>query len=123
MSKTIDAQLSELRFPLTCVVCKSPASKQYKLEKTFTYGGRSYTVKVNVPMCEQHFNAASFKSPAERLVGILGVIIGILVGLFAMVMLLLRWHGTGAGNILLNLFVGGVFGLGNHFPDSGSPIC
>jgi hypothetical protein len=63
-------------------------------------------------MCEQHFNAASYKGTAERLVGWLGVGIGILVGLFAMIILILRWQGTGEGNILLNLFVGGVFALG-----------
>jgi hypothetical protein len=90
----------------------SPASKQYELQKTFTYGRRSYTTTVNVPMCEQHFNAASFKGPAERLVGPLGVILGILVGIFATVMLIWHWHGTGQGNIPLNLLIGGIFGIG-----------
>ena len=112
MSKTIDVQLSQIHFPMTCVVCMSRAIKHYKLDKIFTYGRRSYTVTVDVPMCDQHFNAASFKGTAERLVGTLGVILGILVGLFAMIVLILRWQGTGEGNILLNLFVGGVFGLG-----------
>lgn len=112
MSKTIDAQLSQLRFPATCVVCMSPATKQNKLDKTFTYGRRSYTVTVNVPMCEQHFNAASFKGTAERIVGMIGVFLAILVGLFAMIMLMTHWQGTGQGNILLDLFAGDVFGLG-----------
>jgi hypothetical protein len=65
-------------------------------------------------MCEQHFSAASYKGPAERFVGILGVVIGILVGIFATVMLILRWRGTGEGNIPLNLLVGGIFGLGMY---------
>ena len=112
MPKNIDAQLTLLRFPMTCVVCMSPASKQYKLEKIFTVGRRSYTIHVNVPMCDHHFDAASFKGTAEKLVGTLGVIIGILFGLFAAAMLILRWRGTGEGNILLNLLVGGVFGIG-----------
>jgi uncharacterized membrane protein len=90
----------------------SPASKEYKLQKTFTYGRRSYTVDLTVPMCEQHFNAASFKGPAERFVAALGVIIGILVGIFATVMLISHWRGTGQGNIPLNLLVGGIFGIG-----------
>jgi hypothetical protein len=90
----------------------SPSSKEYKLEKTFTYGRRSYTVKVNVPMCDRHYEVASHKGLAERIVGILGVVIGILVGIFAMTMLILRWHGAGEGNIPLNLFAGGVFGIG-----------
>jgi hypothetical protein len=112
MSKTIDAQLSQIHFPATCVVCMSPASRPYKLEKTFTYGRRSYTVKVDVPMCEQHFQVASFKGPAERLVGFIGIGLGILTGLFATIMLFLHWRGTGQGNILLNLFAGGVLGIG-----------
>ena len=82
MSKSIDVQLSQLQFPMTCVVCMSPATKPYKLDRIFTYGRRSYTVTVNVPMCELHFNAVSYKGKAERLVGWLGVGIGILVGLF-----------------------------------------
>lgn len=112
MSKTIDVLLSQVKFPSTCVVCLSPASKQYLLQKTFSMGRRSYTVKVNVPMCDPHFEAASFKGAAEKLVGILGVIAGILTGLFAAIILMVRWQGTGEGNIILQLFAGSVFGLG-----------
>lgn len=112
MPKAINVPLSEIRFPATCVVCMSPASKPYELQKIFTYGRRSYTVKVNVPMCDSHFEAASFKGTAEKLVGMLGVIGGILAGLFAAIILMVRWRGTGEGNLILNLFAGGVFGLG-----------
>jgi hypothetical protein len=112
MPKTIDVPLSEVRFPATCVVCMSPAPKSYELQKIFTYGHRSYTVKVNVAMCDLHFEAASFKGTAEKLVGTLGVIGGILAGLFAAIILMARWRGTGEGNLILNLFAGGVFGLG-----------
>jgi hypothetical protein len=112
MSKAIDAPLSQLRFPSTCVVCMSPASKQYPLEKIFSMGRRSYTVKVNVPMCDLHFQAASFKGIVEKLVGKLAVIGGILAGLFAAIILFVRWEGNGANNIILKLFGGGVFGLG-----------
>jgi hypothetical protein len=112
MSKTIDVLLSQVRFPSTCVVCLSPASKQYRLEKTFSMGRRSYAVKVNVPMCDPHFDAASFKGSAEKFVGTLGVMGGILVGLFAAVILMLRWQGAGADNIILKLFAGGIFGFG-----------
>jgi hypothetical protein len=90
----------------------SPATKLFKLEKIFTYGRQSHTVSVDVPMCDQHYEVASFKGTAERLVGMLGVAIGILFGLFAAVMLILRWRGTGEGNIILNLLVAGIFGLG-----------
>jgi len=63
-------------------------------------------------MCDLHFEAASFKGTAEKLVGTLGVIGGILAGLFAAIILMARWRGTGEGNLILNLFAGGVFGLG-----------
>ena len=112
MPKAINVRLSEVRFPATCVVCMSPAPKSYELQKIFTYGRRSYTVKVNLPMCDLHFEAASFKGTAEKLVGTLGVIGGILAGLFAAIILMVRWRGTGEGNLILNLFAGGVFGLG-----------
>src|SRR5689334_20251953 len=112
MSKTFDVALSQIKFPSICVVCMSPAAKSYELQKTFTYGRRSYTVKVSVPMCDLHFEAASFKGTAEKLVGTLGTIGGILAGLFAAIILIFRWQGTGEGNIILNLFAGGVFGIG-----------
>jgi hypothetical protein len=112
MSKAIDVPLSQVRFPSTCVVCLSPSSKQYTLQKTFSMGRRSYTVKVDVPMCDPHFEAASFKGTAEKLIGTLGVIGGILAGLFAAVILFIRWEGAGEANIILKLFAGGVFGLG-----------
>src|SRR5678815_3545584 len=112
MSKTIDVLLSQVRFPSNCVVCMSPASKQYLLEKTFSMGRRSYTVKVKVPMCDPHFEAASLKGTAEKLVGTLGVVAGILSGLFAAISLMVRWQGTGEGSIILQLFAGSVFGLG-----------
>jgi hypothetical protein len=110
--KAINVPLSEVRFPATCVVCMSPAPKSYELQKIFTYGRRSYTIKVNLPMCDLHFEAASFTGTAEKLVGTLGVIGGILAGLFAAIILMVRWRGTGEGNLILNLFAGGVFGLG-----------
>ena len=112
MSKATDVPLSQLRLPSTCVVCMSPASKHYPLEKIFSMGRRSYTVKVNVPMCDLHFQSASFKGTVEKLVGKLAVIGGILAGLFAAIILFVRWEGNGANNIILKLFGGGVFGLG-----------
>jgi hypothetical protein len=90
----------------------SPASKEYRLDKTFSMGRRSYTVKVNVPMCDPHFEAASIKGSAEKLVGTLGVIGGVLAGLFAAVILMVRWQGTGESNLILQLFAATVFGLG-----------
>lgn len=110
MSKSFDVLLSQVRFPTSCVVCLTPAARQYLLEKTFSMGRRSYTVKVDVPMCDTHFQAASFKGTAEKLVGALAVIGGALAGFFAAVVLFIRWEG--AENIILKLFAGGIFGLG-----------
>jgi hypothetical protein len=90
----------------------SPSSKEYALEKTFTMGRRSYNVKVGVPMCATHFEAASFKGTAEKLVGTLGVIGGILAGLFAGVLLILRWQGAGQNNLILQLFAASIFAIG-----------
>jgi hypothetical protein len=73
---------------------------------------RSYTVKVNAPMCEPHFESASFKGTSEKLVGTLGAVGGILAALFAAFILMVRWHRTAEGNLILQLFAGGVFGLG-----------
>jgi hypothetical protein len=63
-------------------------------------------------MCDPHFEAASFKGTTEKLIGTLGVVGGILAGLFAAVILFIRWEGAGEANIILKLFAGGVFGLG-----------
>lgn len=63
-------------------------------------------------MCDLHFQAASFKGTVEKLFGKLAVIGGILAGLFAAIILFVRWEGNGANNIILKLFGGGVFGLG-----------
>jgi len=112
MAKSIDAQLSQLKFPPTCVVCTSPASKQYELQKIFSYGRRSYAVKVSVPMCNQHFEAASFKGTAEKLVGTLGIISGIGAGILAAVVLFVAWQPTEYDNLILKLFAGSIVGFG-----------
>lgn len=112
MSKSIDLHLSQIKFPSTCVVCMSPASKEYKLQKIFTFGRRSYTLTVNVPMCDVHFQLASFKGTTEKLVAKVGVVMGIVAGLFATIALLVYWQQTGQGNIFLNFIPAGILGLG-----------
>ena len=61
-------------------------------------------------MCDSHFEAASYKSPAERFVNWVAVFGGALFGLFCAVLLVLRWQTD--ENILFKLFGGGIFGLG-----------
>ena len=112
MSKSIDVYLSRLNFPPTCVVCMSPASKRYDLQKIFSQGRQSYTVKVGVPMCDQHFEAASFKGTAERLMETLAIIGGIIAGIFAAILLFVRWVPTESDSLILKLFMGGIVGFG-----------
>ena len=94
------------------MVCTSPATKQYELQKIFSYGRRSYTVKVNVPMCNTHFEAASFKGTAEKLVGTFGIIGGIGAGILAAIILWIAWQPTEYDSLILKLFAGWVFGFG-----------
>jgi hypothetical protein len=61
-------------------------------------------------MCELHFEAASFKSPAERLGNWLAVFGGIVFGLACGILLVFRWATD--EHILFKLIGGGIFGLG-----------
>lgn len=110
MSKSIRSQLSQLTFPRTCVVCLSPSNREYKLEGTITYGRRTYTVNVPVPMCDMHFEAATHQSPAERFVHRLAVFGGGFFGLACAILLFLRWE-SGEG-VLIKIIGGILFGLG-----------
>ena len=110
MSISIRAHMSQLVFPKTCVVCLSPATGEYKVEGSFTYGRRTHVVSLMVPMCEMHFDTASFKSPAERFIHWLAVFGGIAFGLVCAVLLILRWESS--EGILFKLPGGGLFGIG-----------
>ena len=91
MAKTIEVQLSQLKFPPTCVVCMSPASKQYGISQVFSRGTGSATVHINVPMCTSHFEAASAMNSAEKIVVTCGVIVGILAGIATLIILIMVW--------------------------------
>ena len=110
MPKSISAPLSQLKFPATCVICLSPAAHKYKIQQVFTYGRRSHTIIVDVPMCDSHYQTASFKSTGERLTEILGLIGGIVAGIFGAILLFLRWQGD--ANWIVKIFAGGVVGFG-----------
>jgi hypothetical protein len=110
MARTILLPLQQIHFPPTCVVCLSPASKKYPIQQVFTYGRTSHTITVNIPMCDPHFTTASYKSPAEKAMGCLGIGIGVLAGIAAAVLLFLRW--VGSNSLILKLFLGALFGFG-----------
>ena len=92
MPKTVDVYLSQDKngflnipasgFPGVCVACMEKATKEYTSEKTFNVGKRVIPIRLYLPMCDVHFEKASFKSPAEKLVGgPLAVIGGLLIGI------------------------------------------
>jgi hypothetical protein len=110
MSKSFLLPLNQLNFPSTCVVCLSPASKKYPIQQVFTYGRTSHTITVEVPMCDAHYQLASYKSPVEKAIGYLGLGVGILAGIAAAILLLLRW--VGSGGLIAKLFIGALVGFG-----------
>ena len=112
MSKTIDVQKSKLKFPPVCVVCMSPATQVYQVEKVFTFGKNSYMVQVPVPMCDLDYGFASEKNEAERLVGWIGLVAGLAVWAITAGALLIYWAGTQQGNFFLNLFLANILGSG-----------
>jgi hypothetical protein len=92
------------------VVCLSPASKKYPIQQVFTYGRTSHTITVDVPMCDAHHAVASYKSPVEKVLGYLGIGIGILAGIAGGIMLFLRWQGS--SGLFLKIFMGALVGFG-----------
>jgi hypothetical protein len=90
----------------------SPASKQYGVSQVFSRGTGSATVHINVPMCSTHFEAASASNSAEKIVTTCGVIVGILAGIAALIILILRWVPTGNDSMILKLFIGSIVGFG-----------
>lgn len=95
-----------------CVVCMSPASKQHEVSQVYSRGKGSATVRINVPMCNSHFEAAIAKNSAEKIVATCGVIIGILIGIAALILLIIRWVPTENDSLILKLFIGGIVGFG-----------
>lgn len=95
-----------------CVVCMSPASKQYEVSQVYSRGTRSATVRINVPMCSSHVEAANTRNLAEKIVSSCGVMVGILTGIAALIVLIMRWVPTGNDSIFLKLFIGGIVGSG-----------
>ena len=111
MSKSVDVNLAQFTFPSVCVACMSPSSKYFGVEQVYTYGNKTYRMKVDVPMCEQHYQAASFKSSIEKFVEkLVAPGGGILAGIAAMILLILRWVGD--NSLIIKLFIGAIMGFG-----------
>ena len=110
MSKVIEVQSAHLTFPNMCVVCMSPASKHYEVSQVYSQGTKSSTVRISVPICDLHYEAASAKNAAEKLIAILAVILGICMGLAALVILIMRWVGD--NSLILKLIISSIVGFG-----------
>ena len=110
MSKSITVPLDQVNFPPSCVVCLSPASREFPVRQVYTAGTKSHHLTLNVPMCTAHHEAASHKGMAERAMGCLGVVGGALFGIVSVIFLLSRWEG--GGGIFAKIFIGLIVGFG-----------
>ena len=111
MSTSIDLHLSQIRFPHLCVVCMLPATRAHQIQKVIFHKRSSYTVRVDVPMCTRHFEAASVKATTEKRVGQIGVTLGILAGLGVTILYPVLWRGTGSENLLPGFFADSLYGI------------
>ena len=110
MPKSINVPIDRVNLPPTCVVCLSSASKTYMIHQVYSYGRKNESVTLDVPMCEAHYEAASYKGLAERVFGCLGVTGGILAGILSVIFLLLRWEG--GGGVFAKIFMSVIVGFG-----------
>src|SRR3990172_2684315 len=121
MSKSVGVSLSQdkngflnipaSRFPDKCVACLEKATKEYMSEKTFNVGKRVIPVRLYLPMCDAHFDKASFKSPAEKLVGgPLAVVGGILIGLLGAWLVGRPWDPQFEIGLIPSAFMALIFG-------------
>lgn len=112
MTRLLTFKGSDLQFPGACLVCQLPAENQYEVTRTISYGNRSITLTLPIPLCKQHHGIASRKSPAEIMVGRAGLVLGGLAGIAALAALLIYWSGSGQGSLITNLLIAGVTGIG-----------
>jgi hypothetical protein len=112
MSVVVRVQGRQVSFYSRCVVCLQPSQKIYELEKAFTYGRRTIPIKLQVPMCAHHHEAAAFRSSAEQTVERIGLVAGILVGLLVAFGLIVYWNSIGQGFPMLNIPIAVFSGLG-----------
>lgn len=107
---------TQVVLPKLCVVCGKPLEGapggEYPIERIFTYGRNTITIKFPVPLCAEHLALAKAKSRAEIFFERVGLYGGILVGLLIFAGLLLYWADTGQGSLILNVLLAGVVGVG-----------
>lgn len=112
MPKPVIFKGTKVSFPNSCVVCQQPASSEYKIMRTMNYGNRSITISFPVPMCANHHALAVNKNAAEKKVGKIGNILGIIFGILAAAGLIVLWSTSGTAINVLNIFLAIFLGLG-----------
>jgi hypothetical protein len=111
MPKRLTFKGSHVEFPQVCLICQAPAYRSYEISNTLYYGNRSVTLKMPMPLCEDHFAVASRQSAAERWIGRIGLGLGVVAGLAVAAALLSWWSSTGQGSAALNVFLAAFVGL------------
>ena len=103
---------SELSFPKVCLVCQQPSEKTYNVSRTFSYGNRSVTLTLPMPLCRRHIDLATKKNRKEQLIGQIGLILGIVAGIAMAAGMLAYWSSTQQGSPGVNLVLGALIGVG-----------
>jgi hypothetical protein len=101
----------EVKFPSVCLVCQAPAQKQYNIDRTFSYGKSSMTVTIPIPLCVDHHKLAVSSSSAEKTVGLIGLVLGLLSGAGVAYALWNMWSKNPNNDQMTLIFMAGFFGI------------
>lgn len=101
----------DVKFPPICLACLAPAQKQYNIDRTFSYGKSSMTVTIPIPLCEAHHTLAVSRSSAEKTVGNVGLVLGLLSGAGVAYTLWNMWSKNPNNNQPTLIFLAGFFGI------------
>jgi len=101
--RTIKFYGQQIKFPDACVCCMRPVHHEHKLEKTFYYGKQSILMELPVPMCHQHYEQATTRSPAQVTCERIGIAGGGAVWIIVAWALLRYWSVTGQGSLWFNI--------------------
>lgn len=101
----------DVKFPPVCLVCLAPSQKQYKIDRTFSYGKSSMTVTIPIPLCEAHHTLAVSKSSAEKVVGQIGLFLGLVSGVGVAYALWNMWSKNPNNSQTTLIFLAAFFGI------------
>jgi hypothetical protein len=112
MTKRIIFHGTDIHFPSACVVCEQLAVGGYPISRTLSADGEKTTISLSIPLCRDHYNLADRKSVTDRGIGRLGLLGGLLQGIFVAAGLWIYWASTGQGSPGSNLALALGAGLG-----------